>query len=223
MVSSLLTRYVIVAFVAQIALSIINSLFVLSSNDAFLVLVGFFGLVQRVPSVLLFFVAAQSLSLAMDVVRLVLWSDYILNSVMLVPGTLGTFFLVLQIFQTVVKAVGVVFCLLIRRQIVEWLKDPRLSSTLTRQGAFSFMPDFLQAHGAGETLLPPSTPTKKSRASPRLDRRGSGGPVSIGETAGSEDYSSGSERAGGGGGGGGEGRGIGTPLSSESSSYRSFM
>jgi hypothetical protein len=87
MVSTLLTKSVIVALSAQIALSIINSLFVLGSSDSsMLVLIAFFGLFQRVPSVLFFFIVMQTLSVGMDVVRLVLWSPYILNNLMLVGG-----------------------------------------------------------------------------------------------------------------------------------------
>jgi hypothetical protein len=181
MVSALLTKYLIVAFAAQITLAVINSLFILSSNDAMVVLIGFFGLLQRIPSVLLFFVVMQVLSIAMDVVRLVLWSPFILNDVMLVPGTLGTYFLVMTAMSTSVKIVVVIFTLLIRREIVEWLKDPRLSSTLTRQSGLSFLPDFLAPPKLGDTLLPPSTPGKQT---PRKARRndsglgGGGGPLS---------------------------------------------
>ncbi len=171
MVSALLTKYLIVAFAAQITLSVINSLFILSSNDAMVVLIGFFGLLQRIPSVLLFFVAMQTLSIAMDVVRLVLWSPYILNDVMLIPGTLGTFFLVLTVFSTIVKLVVVIFSLLIRREIIEWLQDPRLSSTLTRQSGLSFLPDFLAPAKLGDTLLPPSTPVKTPAKSGRQDAK----------------------------------------------------
>ncbi len=84
MVSALLTKAVLAALSAQTALCIINSLFVLGSADSMLVLIAFFGLLQRIPSVLLFFIFMQTLSVAMDVVRLVLWSPYILNNLMLV-------------------------------------------------------------------------------------------------------------------------------------------
>ena len=50
-----------------------------------------------------------------------------------VPATLGTYFIVLTVFQTVVKAVAVILSILVRREIVAFVKDPRYRSTLTRQ------------------------------------------------------------------------------------------
>lgn len=162
--SELLTKYVVVALAAQAALSIINSLFILNSGaDMALALVGFFGIFQRLPSMLLVFASLELLSISMDIIRLVLWSPYILNNVLQVPGTLGTFFLVLTVFQTVVKLVCVIFSFMIRKEIIDWARDPRMSSTLNRRN-LSFMPDFLLANSPAamaENASLASTPTTR--------------------------------------------------------------
>ena len=163
-VSALLTKYVLVALAAQVALSVINSLFILTGGgDVALALLGFFGIFQRLPTLLIFFATMELLSISMDIVRLVLWSPYILNNVLQVPGTLGTFFLVLTVFQTIVKLVCVIFSFMIRKEIIDWSRDPSVSSTLNRQNPASFMPDFLMANSAMiENASLASTPSARN-------------------------------------------------------------
>lgn len=181
MVSALLVKCLVVALAAQVVLSIINSLFVLS-GDAVVVLIGFHGLIHRTPSVLLFFVVVQVLSVAMDIVRLTLWSPYILQNVMLVPATLGVYFLVLTVFQAVVKLVVAIFTIIVRREINDWLADPSLSSTLTRQN-MTFLPEFL-APPQHEALLQASTTPVKRRVGVGAAAGGTFGRGGVGSSAG---------------------------------------
>ncbi len=92
---------------------------------------------------------------------------FLLFFVKKVPATLGTYFIVLTVFQTVVKSVAVILVVLIRREIVAFVKDPRFRSTLTRQNGLGFLPDFLAPAPSGETMLPPSTPVKQQSGSRR--------------------------------------------------------
>lgn len=89
MVSALQQKYLLVTLSAQVMLSIINTLFILSDLGVVLALLGFWGLVQGSVPVLLFFAVSQSLSIAMDVVRLVLWGPFILSNILQVRCPFG--------------------------------------------------------------------------------------------------------------------------------------
>lgn len=159
MVSQLLTKYISFALCAQISLSIVNCLFVLNSGDAVLPVIAFYGIFQRLPLVLMFFAMMEALSIAMDVVRLVLWSRFILNEILQVPATLGTFYLVLTVFQTVVKLVCLIFSLMIRREIIEYLRDPQKNSTVHRANNFlAFVPSFI---GGDRSIVSEQSPLLK--------------------------------------------------------------
>lgn len=63
---------------------------------------------------MLFFACAEGLSIAVDIIRLVLWGPYITGNLLQIPATLGMFYLVLTIFGVIVKCVDACLC-------VSWL------------------------------------------------------------------------------------------------------
>ena len=95
-----------------------------------------------------------------------LWSRFILNDILQIPGTLGTFYLVLTVFQTVVKLVCLIFTLMIRREIIDYLRDPEKSSTVRRDNMFQFIPTFMNADRPTTSVDTEASPLLKGRESP---------------------------------------------------------
>jgi len=133
MVSKLLKKYFLVTLAAQVVLAITNGLFILGDVSAVLTVFGFYGVLHLQPYALLFFAGLDTLSVIMDIVKVSLWGNYVLQDLLNVPATLGTFWLVLSVFGMVIKLVAVTFGLLLHREVVTWLKDPQKRSMVNKR------------------------------------------------------------------------------------------
>ena len=78
---------------------------------------GLFGIHLMNGETLLIFSLLNLLSIVVDVIRISLWSSYISNNLLNGPQIIGTYYLVLTVFGTIIKLVGSIFGFLLRREI----------------------------------------------------------------------------------------------------------
>ncbi|KAL6044021.1 hypothetical protein QOT17_023564 [Balamuthia mandrillaris] len=121
-------RYLAATLVVQFCLSMVNSLFQLVDFNALLSLFGFYGLHQHAKYSLLLYILFCMLSICMDVTRLAIWGDYIVQNLLGRLSLLGTYYIVLTSFGAVVKLVGCIFAYIIYRDIAMVEKEPLLAT-----------------------------------------------------------------------------------------------
>jgi hypothetical protein len=107
--STLVERFYRVVLLAQVFVSLLNTLFTLADENAVIALFGFYGLHERRRSPLLMFLCFTAFGGCMDVVRILVYFEYI-NTVLLgFQVSLGYYYLMLISFGLGLKVFGIAF------------------------------------------------------------------------------------------------------------------
>jgi hypothetical protein len=107
---------------AQMFISILNTLFTLPDLNAIIALIGLYGLYEKRRSALLSYMFFVAFSMAMDIVRVLVWYDYITNVLLGTRNSLGYYYIVLIMFGIVIKIAGAIF------GFVVWKMTPERSA-----------------------------------------------------------------------------------------------
>eukprot|EP01127_Copromyxa_protea_P003886 TRINITY_DN13648_c0_g1_i2.p1 TRINITY_DN13648_c0_g1~~TRINITY_DN13648_c0_g1_i2.p1 ORF type:complete len:134 (-),score=16.95 TRINITY_DN13648_c0_g1_i2:40-441(-) len=114
----LLRQSFIAVLIAQVLLSIGNSLFFLTDVNGFLALFGFYGVLHDHSSALIGYVFFSSIvSTVVDGVRIVLWQPALTGSTMGILDTLQAVYEMLLYFGIGIKLIGGIFCVFLVRQL----------------------------------------------------------------------------------------------------------
>lgn len=100
---------------AQIFVSLLNTLFVLTDQNAIVSLFGFYGMLERKRSVLLAYLAFTAFTACMDLVRILVYYEYISSVLLGFQTSLGYYYMMLISFGLLVKIPSAVFGYLLWR------------------------------------------------------------------------------------------------------------
>jgi len=115
--SWLTERYLAMCLLAQVILSLMNSLFNLSDLNAMIAIFGFYGLHQNAKNSFLLYIIFSLVSIVVDAARLALWGEYITTHLLGQIGSLGTYYIVLLCFGSVIKLVSCIFSYVIFKDL----------------------------------------------------------------------------------------------------------
>eukprot|EP01124_Arcella_intermedia_P013166 TRINITY_DN19580_c0_g1_i1.p1 TRINITY_DN19580_c0_g1~~TRINITY_DN19580_c0_g1_i1.p1 ORF type:complete len:136 (-),score=13.94 TRINITY_DN19580_c0_g1_i1:91-498(-) len=114
----LLRQSFFVILVAQVILSIANSLFILADLNVSLTLFGFYGLAKdNMQSLICYIFFCSLLSTILDVVRLLLWPPVMFSATVSYLQTLQNYYEMLTYFGIGLKIIGGIFAVFFSRKL----------------------------------------------------------------------------------------------------------
>jgi len=111
----LVWRYFFVLITAQLVISLMNSLFVLSDHNATIALIALYAYNATAKRVLLYFICMEVVSLIVDMLRVAIWTPSITSSMLGASATLGVYYLVLIVFQWAIKIIVFILAIVLYR------------------------------------------------------------------------------------------------------------
>lgn len=107
--SSLTRNFFKIVLMAQVFVSLLNSLFTLSDQNAIVALIGLYGMLERKRSVLLTFLCFTAFTTCMDIVRILVYYDYVSAVLLGFQTSLGLYYIILCCFGVLLKLPSAVF------------------------------------------------------------------------------------------------------------------
>jgi hypothetical protein len=109
MESNLTRNFFKIVLMAQVFVSLLNTLFVLTDQNAIVCLIGLYGMLERKRSVLLTFLCFTAFTACMDVVRILVYYQYISSILLGFQTSLGYYYIILTCFGLLLKLPSSVF------------------------------------------------------------------------------------------------------------------
>lgn len=109
MESNLTRNFFKIVLMAQVFVSLLNTLFVLTDQNAIVSMIGYYGILERKRSVLLTFLCFTAFTACMDIVRILVYYEYITTILLGFQTSLGYFYIILTCFGLLLKLPSVVF------------------------------------------------------------------------------------------------------------------
>jgi hypothetical protein len=125
MAVGVLQKYFYIVLTAQVLLSLINSLFTLTDNGAVIAIFGFFGAHRSSKYSLLAYILFAAVSTVVDIVRVLLWANYIMSKTLPYYSALGNYYIMMLCFGMAIKIIGCIFSFFIQKSMVSRIGGAR--------------------------------------------------------------------------------------------------
>jgi hypothetical protein len=140
--SNLTRNFFKIVLFAQIFVSLLNTLFVLTDQNAIVAFFGFYGMLERKRSVLLAYLAFTAFTACMDLVRILVYYEYISSVLLGFQTSLGYYYMMLISFGLLVKIPSAVFGYLLWRSTPHRSENNQSIQLQIFNNSFFFLDNF---------------------------------------------------------------------------------